>query len=92
MTCGEPAGIGPEIAVAARRRLGASVPFFWIGDPRHLPQGTDFTVIDTPEAAQSVPLSHLPVLRHDFAALAPAGVCVAEHAQGVIDVIARAVD
>ena len=37
MTCGEPAGIGPELAVAARRLLGDAVPFFWIGDPRHLP-------------------------------------------------------
>lgn len=92
LTCGDPAGIGPELAPRARAALAAEVPFFWIGDPRHLPQGTDFTVIDTPEAAQSVPMSHLPVLRHDFAALAPAGVCVAENAQGVIDVIARAVD
>ena len=37
VSCGEPAGIGPEIAVKARRILGADTPFFWIGDPRHFP-------------------------------------------------------
>jgi 4-hydroxythreonine-4-phosphate dehydrogenase len=41
LTCGEPAGVGPEIAIKARAALGASLPFFWIGDPRHLPAGTD---------------------------------------------------
>ena len=38
LTCGEPAGVGPELAVAARAALGDSLPLFWIGDPRHLPQ------------------------------------------------------
>ena len=37
VTMGDPAGIGPEIAVKARAALGADIPFFWIGDPRHLP-------------------------------------------------------
>lgn len=40
LTCGEPAGIGPEIAVKARRALGQRLPFFWIGDPAHLPEGS----------------------------------------------------
>ena len=37
LTCGEPAGIGPELAPLA---LAAGVPFVWLGDPRHLPEGT----------------------------------------------------
>ena len=40
VSCGEPAGIGPEIAVKARVALGSDLPFFWIGDPRHLPPGS----------------------------------------------------
>ena len=40
LTCGEPAGIGPEIVVKARQILRNEIPFFWMGDPRHLPQGT----------------------------------------------------
>ena len=60
LTCGEPAGIGPETAVAARRRLGASVPFFWIGDPRHLPEGTDWQAITACDQALTVPATVLP--------------------------------
>lgn len=86
LTCGEPAGIGPEIAVKA---MGCGVPFFWIGDPRHLPQGTRWQAIASP--AQQVPDGVLPVLVHDFATVVVPGVPDPRHAQGVIDVIARAV-
>ena len=37
LTCGEPAGIGPELAPQA---LAAGVPVVWMGDPAHLPPGT----------------------------------------------------
>ncbi len=91
LTCGDPAGIGPEIAVVARRVLGASVPFFWIGDPRHLPQGTEFATISHPLEAATVAAGALPVLAHGFAGGARAGTPDPALAQGVIDVIARAV-
>lgn len=87
LTCGEPAGIGPELAVKA---LGCGVDFAWIGDPRHLPAGTPITEITAPDA--SVPADHLPVIRHDFAADTTPGQPDPANAQGVIDVIARAVD
>lgn len=91
LTCGDPAGVGPELAVKARHALGAEVPFAWIGDPRHLPKATDIALIADPAEAHAVPASVLPVIAHHFAALAPHGQPVAENAQGVIDVIARAV-
>ena len=40
LTCGDPSGIGPEIAVAARAVLGNDLPFFLIADPRHLSPGS----------------------------------------------------
>ena len=92
LTCGEPAGIGPEIAVAARRRLGASVPFFWIGDPRHLPEGTAWQEIARPDQALALAPDVLPVLGHAFPAPARPGRPDPTHAAGVIDVIARAVN
>ena len=49
LTCGEPAGIGPELAARARAELGAACQFFWIGDPRHLPAGTAYAEIAAPE-------------------------------------------
>ncbi|MBK4214560.1 4-hydroxythreonine-4-phosphate dehydrogenase PdxA [Paracoccus caeni] len=87
LTCGEPAGVGPELAPLA---LASGVDFAYLGDPRHLPAGTAFTEIATP--SDPVPDGHLPVLRHDFAAPAVPGQPDPGNAQGVIDVIARAVD
>ncbi len=91
LTCGEPAGIGPELAVAARLMLGNTLPFFWIGDPRHLPPGTAFRDITSPAQALSVPANILPVLPHAFAATNTPGTPNPANAAGVIAVIARAV-
>lgn len=92
LTCGEPAGIGPEIAVKARLALGDAAPFFWIGDPRHLPEGSDWTGIASPADAVSVPKGCLPVLPHDFPAPARPGRPAPENAAPVLAVISRAVD
>lgn len=92
LTCGEPAGIGPEIAVAARKALGPEVPFCWLGDPRHLPVGTLWAEIAVPLAATDVLTDHLPVLRHEFAAPTQPGLPDPRNAAGVISAIARAVD
>lgn len=89
LTMGEPAGVGPEIAAKAFAALQGDVPFFLIGDPRHLPEGVAFTKIDHPaEAHEAV---SLPVLPHDFQSPRVPGAAQPEHAQAVIDVIARAV-
>ncbi|WP_374301074.1 4-hydroxythreonine-4-phosphate dehydrogenase PdxA [Paracoccus sp. (in: a-proteobacteria)] len=87
LTCGEPAGVGPELAPQA---LASGVDFAWMGDPRHLHAGTAFTEILLPN--DPVPTGHLPVLRHDFAAPATPGRPDPANAAGVIAVIARAVD
>ncbi|MAQ44341.1 MAG: 4-hydroxythreonine-4-phosphate dehydrogenase PdxA [Confluentimicrobium sp.] len=92
MTCGEPAGVGPEIAASAWARLGGRLPFFWIGDPAHLPAGTPVREIARPEDALRVAGSGLPVLPHAFAGPAVPGVPQPAHAAEVIAVIARAVE
>lgn len=91
LTCGEPAGIGPEIAVKARLALAAEVPFFWIGDPRHLPKGTQWQSIAHPAEAMLVADDCLPVLPQEFALPNRPGVADPANAAGVIEVIARAV-
>ncbi|MBC7131817.1 MAG: 4-hydroxythreonine-4-phosphate dehydrogenase PdxA [Roseovarius sp.] len=90
LTCGEPAGIGPEIAASAWAALRGTVPFFLIGDPAHLPEGVPVTVIDRPEAAGAV-RDALPVLAHPFPGPRTPGTPQPAQAQTVIDVIARAV-
>ena len=91
LTCGDPSGIGPEIAAKARARLGADLPLFWIGDPAHLPQGTRWAEIARPADADRVAGDTLAVLRHDFPAAAAPGRPAPENAAAVIAVIARAV-
>lgn len=89
LTCGEPAGIGPEIAVTAWETLGKSVPFVWVGDPRHLPPQTPYVELSAPTED---PGDRFPVLSHRFASAAVPGSPDPAHAQGVIDVIKRGVD
>lgn len=91
VTCGEPSGIGPEIAAAAWHALRGEVPLFWIGDPDHLPSGTPVAEISAPSEVADVGGTALPVLRHDFRGPAVPGRLDPAQAQSVIDVISRAV-
>ncbi len=92
LTCGEPAGIGPEIAARAWAALADRVPMMWLGDPRHLPTDIPHQVIATPAQAAEICTRALPVLAHPFTSKATPGTPDPANAQGVIDVIARAVD
>ncbi|MEM8958343.1 MAG: 4-hydroxythreonine-4-phosphate dehydrogenase PdxA [Pseudomonadota bacterium] len=91
LSCGEPSGIGPEIAAKAREALGSALPFFWIGDPRHLPPGTAIAEISDPAQALKVAGDRLPVLPHPFPDPAAPGRPSPANAAEVIAVIARAV-
>lgn len=92
MSVGDPSGIGPELAVKARHALGDACPFFWIGDPCHLPPGTDWAEISDPGQVATVAAGTLPVLRRGFAAPARPGQPDPANAQGVIDAIRTGVD
>jgi len=85
LTSGDPSGIGPEIAAKA---WAAGERFVWLGDPRHLPEGTTWRAVIEGEAPGDGPL---PVLCHDFAAPARPGQPDSANAAGVIAVIERAV-
>ena len=87
LSCGEPAGIGPEIAVKAWEQLRSDLAFFWIGDPRHLPAGTRYQVISAADEALRVSQNALPVLHQTFAGSGQKGVADPANAQGVIDAI-----
>jgi 4-hydroxythreonine-4-phosphate dehydrogenase len=91
ISCGEPAGIGPEIVAKAWVALRSDLPILWIGDPLHLPPGTHWQAA-TPDTAASVSATALPVLVRDFGSPAHPGQPVAGHAQGVIDAIATGVE
>lgn len=92
LTVGEPAGIGPEITVAAWDALRQELPFFWIGDPRHLPDGATWQAISDPGEAAALCPTALPVLPLEMPGPRVPGTPNPAQAQGVIDAIARAVD
>ena len=90
ITCGEPAGIGPEIAVAAWAAIGHDIPMIWLGDPAHLPKGTEWQAV--PNAAAAKTATAFPVLARDFGAPRQIGSPNPVHAAGVITSISDAVD
>lgn len=91
LTCGDPAGVGPEVSLKAWQALRGEVDLFWIGDPRHLPDGTPFAEIVDPAEARAVGATALPVLRHEFAAPATPGTPDLANAPATVAVIERAV-
>ena len=92
LSCGEPAGIGPEITAKAWQLLKESCPFFWIGDPRHLPENTPVALIKTPDEAQELCAKALPVLPLQFAGSTTKGQADPKNAPGVVQSIERGVE
>ncbi len=93
LSIGEPAGIGPEIAVKAWQHLGVRLPFFIIGDPKHL-DGFGAPVVSITDATDTAEAASrgVPVLPYSFPAPAVPGRPNPENAQAVIGAIARGVD
>jgi 4-hydroxythreonine-4-phosphate dehydrogenase len=91
VSCGEPAGIGPEIAAAAWAGLRDTVPILWIGDPAHLPEGTPWQAVASADQAKTAAATALPVLAQDFGAPRRPGTPDPAHAPHVIAAIEAAV-
>ena len=92
ISCGEPAGIGPEVAAKAFDALGRDVPMAYVGDPTHLPAGTRTALIDELSEVGKASGHGLPVLALAFAGSALPGQADPANAQGVIDAITTCVD
>ncbi|GAD54879.1 LOW QUALITY PROTEIN: 4-hydroxythreonine-4-phosphate dehydrogenase [Limimaricola cinnabarinus LL-001] len=92
ISCGEPAGIGPEIAARAWQSLRGEIPLLWLGDPRHLPDAVRGGPSPTPPRPWRLSNEALPVLPRDFGPPAIPGRPAPAHAQGVIDAIRDGVD
>jgi 4-hydroxythreonine-4-phosphate dehydrogenase len=87
ISCGEPAGIGPEIAARAWVAVRQEMALIWIGDPQHLPAGTPWKAVAGPEQAAAVTPRALPVLARDFGAPVTAGRPDARHGAGILAAI-----
>ncbi|WP_417741556.1 4-hydroxythreonine-4-phosphate dehydrogenase PdxA [Salipiger sp.] len=91
MSCGEPSGIGPELAEAAWQALGAELPFVYLGAPAHLPGSVPHVLIERPEEAAQAAETGLPVLALDIPGPRVPGTPQPTQAAGVIASIARGV-
>jgi len=91
ISCGEPAGIGPEIAARAWHALKDDLTLIYLGDPDHLPDDCPVTCIGSAAEAQQVCHGSLPVLAHRFEGQLTAGQPNPQHAQSVINMIAKSV-
>lgn len=97
LTMGDPAGIGPELALAAWRLKGAAAPFFVLAPPGLLAAvgrrvGIDAPILETtPDRAASVFDRGLPVVPLEAPVAAEPGRPSAANAPAVIESIARAV-
>ncbi len=92
LSCGEPAGVGPELAEKAWSALGDGLPFFLIGDPAHLPGTVPHVMIDHPGETSAALHKGLPVLPLAFEGHATPGQPDPDNASGVMDAIAMGVD
>jgi 4-hydroxythreonine-4-phosphate dehydrogenase len=92
LTCGEPGGIGLELAEKAWEALRDEVPFFLIADPRHLSGTLPIQTITDPSEVAATFGAALPVLALPFDGDARRGDADPRNAQGVINAIERAVD
>ncbi|MCR8550228.1 4-hydroxythreonine-4-phosphate dehydrogenase PdxA [Salipiger sp. P9] len=91
LSCGEPSGIGPELAESAWEILGAALPFVWIGAPGHLPGRVPHVLLSRPEEAAQAAEEGLPVLPLPMPGPRVPGTPQPAQAAGVIDSIARGV-
>ena len=85
ISCGEPAGIGPEVAAKAWLALKDDVPMVWVGDPNHLPD--DFPIQKINAISEAKFSGSLPVIVNDFGANALPSLPNPDHAQYVIETI-----
>ena len=92
ISCGEPAGIGPEIAIAAWKSVRADIPLIWIGDLTHLPDGLPIQTVTDIGSASAISGDSFTVLQQDFGSPVTPGVANPAHARGVINAISVGVD
>ena len=92
LSCGEPAGIGLELAEKAWADLGESLPFFLVGDPAHLPGREPHVLIEHAGEAAVAAARGLPVMPLAFEGRAVPGQPDPDNAAGVMDAIAMGVD
>jgi len=92
VTCGDPAGIGPEVVQKAWNELRGTVAICMIADPRFLPLDIPYVVIDDPAEAIKHCGTALPILSHPFHEKVNLGHPSLTNAGDVVRVLERGVN
>ena len=88
VTCGDPAGIGTEVFLAAHEEINQEIPIVWFGDSQHLPREKLFTSWSPEKPKELAP--GLNLYQIDFKNPAVPGHADPENAAGVINAIQTA--
>ena len=91
ITCGEPAGVGPEVAVSAWKALKDEIPLCILIDPNFLPKNINTKILDQAPLITDVEKNALTVIRHKFPENRIPGKPNAKNAEATITAVERGV-
>ena len=91
ITCGDPAGVGPEVAVSAWKALRDEIPLCILIDPNFVPQNINIKTLDHSPRASDIERNSLTVIRHNFVEHRVPGEPNPKNAEATITVIERGV-
>jgi 4-hydroxythreonine-4-phosphate dehydrogenase len=91
ITCGDPSGVGPEVAVSAWKALRDEIPLCILTDPKFLPKDINTKIIDKPPITSDIERNSLTVIRHKFVEHQVPGTPNPRNAEAIIKVIERGV-
>ena len=91
ITCGDPGGVGPEVAVSAWKALRDEIPLCIIIDPNFLPKNINIKILDQAPLISDFEENVLTVIRHKFAENRVPGKPNPKNARATITAIERGV-
>ena len=92
ITCGDPAGVGPEVAVSAWKALKDEIPLCLVIDPDFLPKDLDIKILDRPPSISDIEKNILTVIEHNFAENRDPGKPNPKNAEATITAVERGVN
>ncbi|MDA7592592.1 4-hydroxythreonine-4-phosphate dehydrogenase PdxA [Rhodobacteraceae bacterium] len=91
ITCGDPAGVGPEVAISAWKALKDEIPLCILIDPNFLPKNINIKILEQPPLTSDIERNSLTVIRQNFVERRTPGKPNPKHAESTIEVIKRGV-
>ena len=91
ITCGDPGGVGPEVAVSAWKALRDEIPLCIIIDPNFLPKNINIKILEQPPLNSNIERNSLTVIRQNFVEPRTPGKPNPNHAKATIEAIKRGV-